>query len=305
MNPVFWYLDAQRERRGPFEREDIVGFIRNGIIVRDTLVWDSSLNEWRAAAALPEFSVLFGGSVPPSGAAMPPLPLEGGPLAFAQSGALKADIPVWGLFWRGLVRSIGFLFIVPAPWAAAFFFRFLCSRISLPNGVKLSFAGKAGDIWYIHVAIAILALVGQYHHAMDGHNHHAADGPQYFAVIIATPISLILQTYVIRWYCAKLRAADGSLNISFEGNIFGLLGWSLLFVLSFLTIIGWAWVLKAMYRWMCRNVRGTHRFEFTATGWDLLWRLVAAFLMCIFIIPIPWVIRWLTSWWISKVSVAT
>lgn len=307
MTPVYWYLDAQRERRGPFERDEIVGFIRNGVIVRDTLIWDSSLNEWRAAAALPDFSVLFGGSVPPSGASappqMPPLPLEGGPLGFARPGALTADLPVWGLFWRGFVRSLGFLFIVPAPWAAAFFFRFLCSRVALPNGARLSFAGRAGDIWYIHVAIAVLALVGRFERVLDNSHHHAAIGAQLFFILIATPVSLILQTYVMRWFCSKLRSADGGLNITFEGNVFGLLGWTVLMVLSFATIIGWAWVLKATYRWMCRSVRGTHRFEFTATGWDILWRHVAAFFMCIFIIPIPWVIRWLTNWWISKISV--
>jgi hypothetical protein len=323
MNPVFWYLDAQRERQGPFEREDIVGFIREGTIARDTLVWDSSLNEWRAAAALPEFSALFGGTVPPSGAPtpprMPPLPLEGGPLAFARPGALKADIPVWGLFWRGLVRSIGFLLVIPAPWAAAFFFRFLCSRITLPNGARLSFAGKAGDIWYIHVAIAVLALAGRYEKL----------------AVVCLLLSLGLQLYVIRWVCDKLRASDGSLHVSFKGHLFNLLSWYLFLCLSILTIIGWAWVLKGMYRWICRSVEGTHRFEFTATGLEILWRVATLFvqflliigislvtyyfiktgknivwcypmffLLGLLVILIPWTVRWLTSWWISKIAVA-
>jgi hypothetical protein len=226
MNPVFWYLDAQRERRGPFESNDIIGFIRAGTIARDTLVWDSSLNAWHPAAELPELAVFFGGSVPLSGGGLapPPLPLEGGPLAFAGPAALIAEIPVWGLFWRSLLRALGSVTVIPAPWTETVFYRFLCSCVALPNGTKLIFEGKAGDIWYIFILIGILGLAGQYHHA----------------VLFTLPVASVLQTYVVRWFCAKLKAADGSLNIAFEGHLLGLAGWIVLFFLSVLTIIGWA-----------------------------------------------------------------
>ena len=46
----------------------------------------------------------------------------------------------------------------------------------------------------------------------------------------------------------------------------------LLLVLSFITIIGWAWVLKLMMQWVCKEVRGAPGFEFTATGLSVLWR---------------------------------
>ena len=72
-------------------------------------------------------------------------------------------------------------------------------------------------------------------------------------------------------------------------------------MVSVLTIVGWAWVLKYMIRWMCRNVRGTAAFDFTAPALAILWRTVAAGLLSCLIIPIPWVHRWLANWFISQI----
>jgi hypothetical protein len=61
--------------------------------------------------------------------------------------------------------------------------------------------------------------------------------------------------------------------------------------------------MKFMMQWICQNVRGTTRFEFTATGLSILGRTLGVVLASIFVIPIPWVLRWYTSWLISQVSV--
>ena len=74
-------------------------------------------------------------------------------------------------------------------------------------------------------------------------------------------------------------------------------------IVSFVTIIGWAWVIKFTMQWICRNVRGTARFEFTATGLSVLWRTLVFALLSALVIPIPWILRWYTTWYISQVSV--
>jgi hypothetical protein len=50
-------------------------------------------------------------------------------------------------------------------------------------------------------------------------------------------------------------------------------------------------------------VRGTAEFAFTGTGLEILWRTVVVVLLCILIIPIPWMMRWYTQWILSQVAV--
>ena len=287
MDSVFWYLDASGARRGPFDHDQIVAAIREGAIAHDTAVWDSSLNDWRPAASIADFSGLFGGAAPGAlASSVPPAPPRA-TTPWAGALPLAAAIPVWGLFWRAVLAAFGNLLVVPTPWTFTAYARFVASRVSLPNGVPLRFVGRPGDIWLVLVVVAILGLIGQYHHL----------------AIVAVPVSYVLQTYILRWICAKMTAADGSLRVAFEGHVLGLLGWGLLFMIAFVTIVGWAWVVTATMRWICRNVRGTHRFAYTATGWDVLWRGFVFVLLAILIIPIPWLVRWLAVWSIAKIEV--
>jgi hypothetical protein len=69
------------------------------------------------------------------------------------------------------------------------------------------------------------------------------------------------------------------------------------------TIIGWAWVLKFFLRWVCRNISGTVNFDFVGTGWGILWRIIVVILASIFVIPIPWLLRWFTVWLLAQVRV--
>ena len=59
-----------------------------------------------------------------------------------------------------------------------------------------------------------------------------------------------------------------------------------------------------MARWVCRNVSGTHHFEFAGTGLEFLWRTLVFALASSFIIPIPWMMRWFYTWVVSQVRVA-
>jgi hypothetical protein len=71
--------------------------------------------------------------------------------------------------------------------------------------------------------------------------------------------------------------------------------------LSVITVIGWAWVITAWMRWICRNVAGTRReIVFGATGWQVLWRTVLFGLGCALLIPIPWAMRWYATWYVSR-----
>lgn len=209
--------------------------------------------------------------------------------ALSPTGPLRPSFPVWGLFGRSLLYVIGQVLIVPAPWTATGFYRFLCEHVSLPDGRRLRFAGQPGDIWYILIGLAVLGWLHNVHHA-------GVSG----AVTLAT---ILLTVPVLRWFCANVRTEDGQLEFSFDGETLAYLGWNILFIVSLLTIVGWAWVLKATMQWMCRNISGTVGFTFTATGLSILGHVLLLILMCVFIIPIPWALRWYADWFASQFSV--
>ncbi len=71
----------------------------------------------------------------------------------------------------------------------------------------------------------------------------------------------------------------------------------MLTALAFITIIGWAWVMTATFRWVCRHIeRSSKKLVFVAGGWSMLWRTLLFGLLCALIIPIPWMLRCYTRW---------
>ena len=106
----------------------------------------------------------------------------------------------------------------------------------------------------------------------------------------------------MRWLCASVRTEDGRLSISFNVEALAWLGWRILLIVSLLTIIGWAWVLKAMMQWICRNIGATAGFTFTATGPAILGHALLLILMFVFILPIPWAMRWYADWFARQFS---
>jgi hypothetical protein len=215
----------------------------------------------------------------------------GAPAVGPAMGPLGSAIPVWGFFWRSVVTLIGVVLIIPAPWVGPWFYKWLCERISLPDGRPLTFSGKPGDIWYVFAAWGALTWIGQ-----------LKEGRFELVTIV---LSWILGVLLLKWVCAHASTADERLKLSFEGGYLPYIGWNILLALSAITIIGWAWVMKYMLRWICQNVRGTAEFAFTGTGLEILWRTVVVVLLSILIIPIPWMMRWYTQWMFSQVAVRT
>jgi hypothetical protein len=227
------------------------------------------------------------------------------------TGPLRASLPVWGLFGRGLLVGIGELLIVPFPWVAAYFYRFVCDHVMLPDGRRLSFAGRGGDIWYVFMAIPALvwAIQAVWLVAILSSDDPAAFGQSSEADLIhvigfaANLVFWALAVVILRWLVAHVKSPDGTISLTFVGGILPFIGWNILLILSVFTIIGWAWVLKFMLRWICRNVAGTLAFDFVGTGLEILWRVIVLALASMFIIPIPWMMRWYANWLISQLAV--
>lgn len=218
---------------------------------------------------------------------MPPLPP---PLPAAGYNALVPSLPVWGLFGRWLLMVVGQVLIVPSPWTTTNFYRFVASHVALPGGFALRFTGRPEEIWPVVAGIGLLTWVQQV--------------PNGLVRLTATLLTWVLLGLVLRWICARLEAEDGSLRIAFTGSVLAYAGWHLLLILSLVTVIGWAWILKAFLEWICSRITGTHVFRFEATGLAVLGHTLVLIVLCAFIVPIPWAMQWYASWLISRISIA-
>ena len=119
------------------------------------------------------------------------------------------------------------------------------------------------------------------------------------------PLTSLFYLITIRWFFAKLNWEGRSAPLAFTGSYWGLLGWLAFAWISFLTIIGWAWVTTAMLRWMCRHVQGSSKqLSFEGSGWGLLWRTFALGLCSALIIPIPWIFAWYARWIIAQLHLS-
>jgi len=281
-----WFYAANGQQQGPFGDAALRDLIANGTVRADTLVWTEGMAGWQKAAEVPGLMASAGGPpVLPMGGSPPMMGAGGGP-----GHALSADLPLWGLLGRSLVYVIGMAFVIPAPWVAVWFYRWFASRLQVPGRPNFSFTGQVGDIWWAFILLALLGLVGAY-------------DPTY--QLIAIILQAVLSWVVLRWAVSNLASNGQKIPTAFDGSIWTYIGWQLLLIISFITIIGWAWVITAMLRWICRNISGTRReILFNASGWQVLWRSIVFALLCLLIIPIPWMLRWYGQWYVSQFSLA-
>jgi hypothetical protein len=118
-------------------------------------------------------------------------------------------------------------------------------------------------------------------------------------------VQMALYWLFLRWFIANLASSGQPLELSFSGSVWAYLGWTILAAISVITIIGWAWVYVAWLRWFCRNIQGTRReVIFIGSGLEFLWRALVAVFASLFIIPIPWMYRWMSQWLASQTVLA-
>ena len=51
----------------------------------------------------------------------------------APGRSLSLEVGLWGLLGRGLLFSIGVILLVPAPWVATMFFRYIVEHVRVPD----------------------------------------------------------------------------------------------------------------------------------------------------------------------------
>jgi hypothetical protein len=156
-------------------------------------------------------------------------------------------------FGRYLAAGLGSIFIIPAPWLGTWLLRWLFEKIEVEDGTEITFEGRAGDIWLPIMLIVLLAFGG----AVPG----LPLGVTASLPLLLIPVNVFILMYIIRWYVGATRLNGTSMT--FEGSYWSFLGYYLLYFVSILTIIGWAWVFAGGIRWYYRSIEGSYIFSFT------------------------------------------
>lgn len=275
-----WFFASQGQQRGPFPEAQFRELIASGKVIPETLVWTEGMANWQKAGDVPG---LLAGGAPPAMPQPGGLPISGG------GGPLSLDFGIWDFTWRSLVLILGFIFVIPLPWTLLMYCRWVVSCVQVPQRPNLGFTGRAVDLMWFYAAVLLyVAAAWSESQALN------------FAVNV---VQLVLYWLLIKWFVANLTSNGQPLGLRFSGSFWGFLGWSLLSVLSIITIIGWAWVYVAQLRWMCRHIEGTRRaVVFNGTGLEFFWRAIVTALLSVLIIPLPWAYRWFARWLASQTA---
>ena len=284
-----WYIANNNQQEGPYLDEQIRDLIAQGRVTADTLVWCEGMSAWAKVAEVP--------GLMPSAPRPPAMPPRAMPMATGGAGAtgpLKTTVRVWPLLGRSILVGLAEIVVIPLPWAATSFFRWFVDNIELPDRQRVTFVGKPGDIWWAFILYALCAVVAAI-------ANEISDSLGNYVQIVGFFAELFFLLVIVRWFFANLAREGQAAPLKFTGGYWAILGWFILSVLSVITIIGWAWVVTASVRWMCRHVEGSRRqLIFTASGWGYLWRALVFVLTAVLIVPIPWTLRWFTAWAVSQ-----
>jgi GYF domain 2 len=278
-----WFFASQGQQQGPYPEAQLRELIASGAVTAETLVWSEGMTGWQKAGEIP--GLLSGVSGPPV------IPQSGRPIVGTGShGAapLSIEFGIWEFTWRSLVLLIGTMFIIPLPWVILMYTRWIVSCVRVPQQPNLAFTGRVVDLMWVY-ALLVLFIA-------------AAWTQSQVLNLALSVVEFVLYWLLLKWFVANLSSDGQPLGLRFSGSFWGFLGWSLLAVLSVITIIGWAWVYVAQLRWMCRHIEGTRRdVVFKGSGLQFLWRSIVTLLVSVFIIPIPWMYRWFARWLASQV----
>jgi hypothetical protein len=272
-----WFIASNGQQYGPYSDDQLRSMIQKGDVLPESIIWTEGMAGWEPAsqvAALMPWGV---------GPAPPPPPMVRG----TGSGLLALEAGTWPLLGRTLLVTLGNLLVIPAPWLVTGFYRWFVPRLRVPQRPNLGFTGQPGDIWYVFVLLALCSYAG-------------FSGVDYLEYILL-PVQGFLSWMTVRWFVANISSNGQRLPLTFTGEPWIYVGWYLLGIVSIVTIIGWAWVMTAFMRWVCRNIAGTRReVTFIASGWQVLWRTLLFGLGVVLIIPIPWALAWYVRWIVSQ-----
>jgi uncharacterized membrane protein YjgN (DUF898 family) len=189
---------------------------------------------------------------------------------------------------------------IPLAWVVAAMYRWGCRNLKFSDGSTAVFRGTGGQVVGWTVLYMVVVVVFQVLNLQVAKTGEPASLLLLTVAYLLAISAIALQ--LIRWFVSHVELSGGP-PLSFTGAYTGFVGWYLLIVFSFFTIIGWAWASAGMYRWFARSTHGQGvEFQFHGRGHQILWRVLVVVLASIFIIPIPWIALWFMRWIVRNIS---
>jgi hypothetical protein len=206
----------------------------------------------------------------------------------------------------GLVTLLLYILIVTIPIAWLRTMRWVARNIQVSTGSEVRFSATGLETYGVFALAIVIASMQRLRPGewfFGGTLLAQSITAAWWCLAIA--INLALGYAITKWVIERFTGSSGT-QLTFTGSGLTYVGWQVLTWVSYLTIVGWAWVSAAFYRWLFRHVATEpvpHEFSFTGTGGALLWRIIAFALGSIPIVTLPWTIAWLTRWYVESVSI--
>jgi hypothetical protein len=215
---------------------------------------------------------------------------------FVHANLIKLDIaPPWSVAYLSPTWMFAWLaasaVVLAGPWILEFACRSFCRSLEFGDGSAADFSGRGSRIvgWWL---LCVLA------------GHRWGVGGSYWALVEAALYFLGVwgSLNLLRWFVRHVELSAGD-RLDFHGTYLELAGWQILLGLSVLTVIGWAWVMSAIGRWLAGESRGGDvRLRFHASGGDMLGHTLAALCFSIPIVTIPWAWTWYARFLVRNIT---
>ena len=129
----------------------------------------------------------------------------------------------------GLLAGILMILIIPYGWGVSILAGWYVKNLAFSDGRTANFTGRGSQIWGYFILMIVLGILLSLIPIIGN--------------IIAWLLSLRIQLAITRWFFSHIHLSAGK-NLRFEGSYWPFFGWNFLWTVSFITIIGWAWVLR-------------------------------------------------------------
>lgn len=208
---------------------------------------------------------------------------------------------------NGLISSLALISILGFPLWAVYFNRWIAKHTATAKRESFSFVGPISVAYGIVILGLVVQLTQQYLPLDKFYELFGSTTGLWAAIVFVALIFFALQGAVAYlqfcYFVDNLRWPDGR-QMQVDIPVLKFILIQILGVLSFFTVIGWAWWSVWCSRWLANRITAQGvGFRFVGTGFQLLWRTMAALTVSIPLLTIPWTIAWFLRWFVSSVEI--
>ena len=284
MADAFYYVDDSGQQQGPVAADEITRIIRRGMVRAETLTWTAGMGDWARADVVPVFASALPGRLrrclrTPRRSDRPGRPADwrvprlGSVLARRRNDAGNPFRPAGAVGGRVVLQMV--------------------RQQGDPAGRPAAAAGKQSRRHL--VAFRGLGLVQWIGPTLDAALDLRWGGA------LSSIFAIVFGWALVRWFCGHAETEDGATKIAFIGGVLPYIGWSLLVGSPSSRLSAGRGRSSISCAGFASGSRARRASPSTAAASPSFGarRLLP---VSIFVIPIPWLMKWFSNWMISQFS---